>query len=66
MKIASILTAYRVEANLKSDELAQCIGLSHNAFYTRMRDPKSWRLGELNSAYDFLKVPANERVYEED
>lgn len=65
-KISTVITAYRLEANLKPDELAMCIGLSHNAFYTRLRDGKSWRLGELKTAYDFLNVPSTERIYEEE
>lgn len=63
--IKEILEHYRKITSMSVDELAEVIGLSRNALYVRYRQPGQWRLCELTNAYDFLKVPREERKYEE-
>lgn len=62
--IKEVLEHYRKTANMPVDEFALVIGISRNALYVRYRQPEQWRLGELINAYDFLRVPAEERKYE--
>lgn len=62
--IKEVLEHYRKTANMQVDEFAMVIGISRNALYVRYRQPEQWRLGELINAYDFLRVPREERKYE--
>lgn len=62
--IKEIIEHHRKISNMSVEELAECIGLSRNALYVRYREPEQWRLGELKEAYDFLKVPKEQRLYE--
>lgn len=62
--IKEIIEHHRKISNMSVEELAGCIGLSRNALYVRYREPEQWRLGELNEAYEFLRVPREERKYE--
>lgn len=62
--IKEIIEHHRKLSNMSVEELAGCIGISRNALYVRYREPGQWRLGELNEAYEFLRVPREERKYE--
>lgn len=62
--IKEIILHYARTANIAPEELAQYIGISRNCLYVRFREPSSWRLGELNDLYNWLKVPEEERRYE--
>lgn len=64
LSIKEIIEHYRKENNISTETLAECIGIKRNALYVRYRSPEMWRLGELNSAYEFLMIPVEERKYQ--
>lgn len=66
MTIAGLITGVKKDRGFKTEELAAYAGISRSEFFKRMKNPKLWRLGELNSIYRLLKIKEEERIYKDE
>lgn len=60
--IRAVLSAYMSRANTCRRRMGAAIGISHTGFYDKFKNPENFSIGELRRAYDYLKVPEEERV----
>ena len=66
LTIKEVIEHYRGLTSISTAELAECIGFKRRCLYTRYKEPETWRIGELRNAYNLLRVPEEDRIYNEE
>ena len=51
---------YKTRYNLDNAALAKGMGMALNTFYTRLKDPSAFTLGELRTLRQRLRIPKEE------
>ena len=62
IEIKAVLSAYMSRAGTCKTKMGSSIGISPSGFCNKFKSPETFTIGELRRAYDFLKVPKEERV----
>lgn len=61
-KICGVIRSYCYGAGLNKQILAKKVGMKYSTLTWRMRNPETFKVGELITIYDFLNVPPEERL----
>ena len=59
--VVNILHLYMARLDVTPEQLANGIGISKASLYNYFKHPGNWRLETLQRAYDYLRVPDDDR-----
>lgn len=57
-----IIHNYLFDAGATKEQLMHQMRMSRSTFYSRLREPETWQLGELWVMFDIMGIPPEQRV----
>lgn len=61
-EIRAVIAKYLKLRVRKNQDVYKAIGMPKATYFLRLKEPQTFRIGELKRIFDYLKVPQTERT----